>query len=83
MLTAADIEQILEQWRAGNPNVAQDRLTILMAGPPGAGKSFTHQMLFHGQSQFLTQLTVTIKQSQTDDLDVDVVVLNSALDMAS
>lgn len=36
-----------------------------------------------GQSQFLTQLTVTIMQRQTDDLDVDVVVLNSALDIAS
>lgn len=36
-----------------------------------------------GESQFLTQLTVTIIQSQTDDLDVDVVVLNSALDIAA
>ncbi|AOW93832.1 hypothetical protein BFN03_17410 [Rhodococcus sp. WMMA185] len=35
-----------------------------------------------GSSQFLTQLTVTIFQSQAEELDVDVVVFNSALNIA-
>ncbi|MEE2061601.1 zeta toxin family protein [Rhodococcus artemisiae] len=42
-------EQILEQWRAANPHVARERSAIVMAGPPGAGKSSTHEHLFRGR----------------------------------
>ncbi|WP_404316463.1 hypothetical protein [Prescottella equi] len=44
-------EQILEEWRVSNPDVVRERSAILMAGPPGAGKSSTHERLFHGRDQ--------------------------------
>ncbi|NKS54418.1 AAA family ATPase [Rhodococcus hoagii] len=44
-------ERILAQWRVSNPDVARGRSAILMAGPPGAGKSSTHERLFHGRDQ--------------------------------
>lgn len=44
-------EQILEQWRAANPHVARERSAIVMAGPPGVGKSSTHDQLFGGRDR--------------------------------
>ncbi len=44
-------EQILDEWRVSNPEVVRERSAILMAGPPGAGKSSTHERLFHGRDQ--------------------------------
>ncbi len=54
-------EQILEQWRESNPNVAAERMAIIMAGPPGAGKSSTQDQLFDG-----------LDRSQWRELDADV-----------
>ncbi|WML66376.1 zeta toxin family protein [Rhodococcus sp. AH-ZY2] len=44
-------EQILERWRAANPHVARERSAIVMAGPPGAGKSSSHDQLFRGRDR--------------------------------
>ncbi|MFD6896204.1 hypothetical protein ACFWB0_16840 [Rhodococcus sp. NPDC060086] len=44
-------EQILARWRTSNPYVARERSAIVMAGPPGAGKSSTHDQLFRGRDQ--------------------------------
>ncbi|MGU3587382.1 hypothetical protein ACLBYD_30090 [Rhodococcus sp. C26F] len=44
-------EQILGQWRAANPHVVRERSAIVMAGPPGTGKSSTHDRLFHGRDR--------------------------------
>lgn len=44
-------ERILEQWRVANPHVVTELSAILLAGPPGAGKSSTHERLFHGHDQ--------------------------------
>lgn len=54
-------EQILEQWRDSNPHVAAERNAIIMAGPPGAGKSSTHDQLFDG-----------LDRRQWRELDADV-----------
>jgi hypothetical protein len=41
-------ERILNGWRGSRKEVARDRTTILMAGPPGAGKSTAQHQLVGG-----------------------------------
>jgi predicted kinase len=39
--------RLLEQWRDAAPDVARDRQALLLAGPPGAGKSTAQNELAH------------------------------------
>ncbi|MFI5436402.1 AAA family ATPase [Rhodococcus baikonurensis] len=41
-------ERILNEWRGSRKEVARDRTAILMAGPPGAGKSTAQHQLVGG-----------------------------------
>lgn len=43
--------RILGQWEESNPHVVRGHSAIVMAGPPGAGKSTTRAKLFHGRDQ--------------------------------
>lgn len=57
---------------AANPHVAHERSAIVMAGPPGAGKSSTHDQLFDGRDR-----------SRWRELDADVFkryLLEAAID---
>ncbi|MDI9979492.1 zeta toxin family protein [Rhodococcus sp. IEGM 1307] len=44
-------ERILADWRASRTQVRRDRVSILMAGPPGAGKSTAQAHLVGGRAQ--------------------------------
>ncbi|MGW4482030.1 zeta toxin family protein [Rhodococcus triatomae] len=43
--------QIIDRWQASNPHVVRNRSAIIMAGPPGAGKSSTREHLFSGRDE--------------------------------
>jgi hypothetical protein len=47
--------QIRDQWRAATPQVGHDRVAILLAGPPGAGKGRTRDTIIEEMGSDPTQ----------------------------